>query len=136
LHLSKAAELDDSNAEVLKTLGAMLLKYGKESDTNRAQKALKKASELKPDDAEIWSNYAYTLYLDRMFNDSIDKFKKALEIRPDYPEANYNIALAYSGARKYDMAREHWEKVVKLVPGTPLADKARQFIAKLDKAEK
>ena len=127
-HLSKAAELDDTNAEVLKALGAMQLKHGGDSGVKSAQKALRKAVELRPDDAEILMNYAYTLYLDRLFNEATDKFKKAIEIQPDYPEAHYNLALSYRAARKHDLAQLHWEKVMQLVPGTPLADKAKEFM--------
>lgn len=134
-HLSRAAELEDSNAEVLKTLGAMQLKHGGDSGTKAAQKALAKAVKLKPDDAEILMNYAYTLYLDRLFNEAIDKFKRAIEIQPGYPEAHYNLALSYKAVRKYDLARQHWEKVMLLVPGTPLADKATDFVNRMKESE-
>ena len=127
-HLTKAAELDDTNAEVLKALGAMQLLHGGEYGVKAAQKALGKAVVLKPDDAEILMNYAYTLYLDRLFSEAIDKFKKAIEIQPDYPQAHYNLALSYRAVGKHDLAQLHWEKVVQLVPGTPLADKAREFM--------
>lgn len=130
-HLSKAAELDDSNAEVLKELGAMQLRFGGDAGLKPAQNALEKAFKLKPDDPEILNNYGYTLYLDRMFNEAIDKFKRALEIMPDYIEANYNIALAYSAVRDYDMALKHWEKVVELAPQSNIANKSADFIQKI-----
>ncbi|MFC1715982.1 tetratricopeptide repeat protein [Candidatus Poribacteria bacterium] len=134
-HLTKAAELEDSNAEILKTLGAMQLQYGGDSGIKAAQKALEKAVELKPDDAEISMNYGYTLYLDRLFNEAIEKLKKAIEIQSNYPEAHYNLALSYKAVRKYDLARQHWEKVIKLVPGTPLADKAAEFVDTMNQSE-
>ena len=134
-HLSKAAELDDTNAEVLKALGAMQLKHGGDSGVKAAQEALKKALELRPDDAEILMNYAYTLYLDRLFNEAIDKFKKAIEILPDYPEAHYNLALSYRAVRKHELAQLHWTKVTQLVPGTPLADKAKEFMKESKSSE-
>jgi tetratricopeptide (TPR) repeat protein len=130
-HLSKAAELDDSNAEVLKNLGAMLLKHGGDAGVKPAQEALKKALELKPDDPEILMNYAYTLYLDRMFSSAIERYKKALEIRPDYPEANYNLALAYMGVREYQLALQHFEKVIELAPQSELASKAAGYVQKI-----
>jgi len=130
-HLSKAAELDDSNAEVLKNLGAMQLQYGGEAGIKAAQKALAKAVILIPDDAEVLMNYAYTLYLDELFNEAISKFKKAIDIQPNYPRAHYNLALSYRAVRKYDLARQHWEKVMEQVPGTPLADKAEEFVSKM-----
>lgn len=134
-HLSKAAELDDSNAEVLKTLGAMLLKYGGDAGEQPAREALEKAYKLKPDDAEILANYAYTLYLDRMFNQAIDNYEKAVEIRPDYPEAHYNLALAYSAVRKYELAQQHWERVLQLAPDSQLASKAAEYIKKLEESK-
>lgn len=133
-HLSKAAELDGSNAEVLRALGAMQLKHGGNSGVKAAQKALAKAVKLKPDDAEILMNYAYTLYLDRLFSEAIDKFKKAIAIQPNYPEAHYNLALAYKATEKYQLARQHWEQVMELVPGTPLSDKAEEFLDRMKKS--
>jgi superkiller protein 3 len=134
-HLSKAAELDDSNAEVLKNLGAMLLKFGGDGGVKPAQEALEKAVKLKPDDAEILMNYAYTLYLDRMFESAIVRYKKALEIRPDYPEANYNIALAYSRVGKYQLALQHWERVIELSPQSELASKAAEYVKKIRESQ-
>ncbi len=78
-------------------------------------------------------NYGYTLYLGSMFSTAIEHLKKALEIQPNYPEAHYNIALAYSRVGEYNLAREHWEKVVKLSPGSPLAEKANEFLEKFKK---
>ena len=134
-HLSKAAELDDTNAEVLKTLGAMQLKYGGEAGEKSARDALEKAYKLKPDDSEILANYAYTLYLNRMFNDAIEKYKRALEIQPDYPQANYNLALAYSRVGEYDLALQHWERVVKLSPQSDLASKAADYIDRVRESQ-
>jgi len=134
-HLSKAAELDESNAEVLKDLGAMLLKFGGDDGVKPAQEALEKAVKLKPDDAEILMNYAYTLYLDRMFESAIVRYKKALEIRPDYPEANYNIALAYSRVGKYQLALQHWERVIELSPQSELASKAAEYVKKIRESQ-
>ena len=134
-HLSKAAELDDTNVETLKSLGGMQLKYGGDSGVKAAQKALEKAVKLKPDDAEILMNYAYTLYLDRSFTQAIDMFKKAIEIQPDYPEAHYNIALAYKAVGKHKLAKQHWNSVIELAPGTPMADKAKEFIGKTQSSE-
>lgn len=133
-HLSMAAELDDTNAEVLRSLGAMQLKYGGDSGIKAAQEALAKAVKLKSDDAEILMNYGYTLYLDRLFNEAIDNFTKAIEIQANYPEAHYNLALAYKAARKYDLAKQHWQKVMSLVPGTPMADKSREFLNRMEKS--
>ena len=135
-HLSKAAELDSSNVEVLKDLASMLLKFGGDAGVKPAREALEKAFKLKPDDAEILNNYAYTLYLSRMFNDAIDKYKRALEIRPDYPEANYNIALAYSRTRKYQLAVQHWEKVIELVPRSELASLSAEYVRKIEESQK
>ena len=134
-HLSKAAKLDSENVEVLKTLGAMQLKFGGDGGVQPAMEALEKAVKLRPDDAEILSNYAYTLYLNRMFNDAIDNYRKALEIWPDYPEANYNVALVYSRVQKYQLARQHWEKVMELVPDSDLASKAAEYVEKMKKSE-
>ena len=135
-HLSKAAKLDDSNAEVLKTLGAMQLKFGGDAAIKPARKILEKAWKLKPDDAEILNNYAYTLYLDKMFNDAIDKYSKALEIQPDYPEANYNLALAYSRVGKHQLALKHWEKVIKLAPESRMAVRSAEYAREVKKSQK
>ncbi len=99
-----------------------------------AMEALEKAFKLNPDDAEVLNNYAYTLYLNRMFNDAIDKYKRALEIQPDYPEANYNLALAYSRVGKYQLALQHWKKVIELSPQSDLASKAADYIQKVEKS--
>jgi len=80
-------------------------------------------------------NYAYTLYLDSMFSEAIEKFKKALEIQPNYPEAHYNIALAYSRTGEYQLARKHWEKVIEQAPQSSLASKSAEYIGKIKKPQ-
>ena len=113
----------------------MQLQHGGDSGIKAAQKALEKAVKLKPDDAEILMNYGYTLYLDRLFSEAIEKLKKAIDIQPDYPEAHYNLALSYKATQKYELARQHWEKVMKLAPGTPLADRAAEFVDTMKASE-
>lgn len=132
-HLSAAAELSHDNAEILKSLGGMLLKYGTDDDIPKARETLRKANDLKPDDPEILMNFGYTLYLAKMFNDAIIRLKRAIELQPVYPEAHYNIALAYSGIGEYELAREHWEKVIEQSPNTPIAEKSVEFISRMKK---
>ena len=135
-HYSKAAELDDSNGEVLRALGSLQLRYGGDAGVKPAREALAKAVKLKPDDAEVLMNYAYTLYLGLMFDSAIDYYKKALEIQPDYLEANYNIALAYNRIGKTDLARQHWERVIEIWPDSRLAIRAADFLSEIKKAQK
>jgi protein O-GlcNAc transferase len=135
LHLTAASELTDNNAEVLKMLGGMLLKYGTDDDVPKARESLKKANELKPNDPEILMNFGYTLYLANMFNEAITLLKRAIELQPIYPEAHYNIALAYSRTGDYKLARQHWEKVIEQSPKSPIADKATEFVNKIKKSE-
>ena len=134
-HYSKAAELDDSNAQVLRSLGSMLLRYGGDAGVKPAWEALEKAVKLKPDDPEILMNYAYTLYLNMMFESSIDYYRKALKIQPEYLEANYNIALAYSRVGKNNLARQHWEMVIELWPESRLASKAAEYVDNIKKSQ-
>lgn len=134
-HLAKAIELDDTNPDILRDFASMQLKYGDDSGIEIAKKALEKAYKLKPDDPDILNNYGYTLYLDRMFNEAIDKLKKALEIQPDYLEANYNLALAYNGVKNYDMALKYWERVIELSPQSDLAAKSSEYAQKIKKSK-
>jgi tetratricopeptide (TPR) repeat protein len=134
-YYSKAAELDDNNAEVLRALGSLQLRYGGDAGVKPAREALEKAVKLRPDDAEILMNYGYTLYLGMKFESAIDYYKKSLEIDPNYLEANYNIALAYNRVNKYDLARQHWEKVIDIWPGSRLAIKSEEFLEKLKKSQ-
>ena len=91
---------------------------------------------MKPDDAEVLMNYAYTLYLGLMFDSAIDYYKKALEIQPDYLEANYNIALAYNRVGKTDLARQHWERVIEIWPDSRLAIRSADYLSKIKKSPK
>ena len=134
-HLTKAAELDDSNPNVLRDLASMQLQFGGDAGIEPARKALEKAYKLKPEDPDILNNYGYTLYMDKMFNQSIDILKRALEIQPDYLQANYNLALAYNGIRDYDMALKYWEKVIELAPQSDLAARSLEFVEKIKKAK-
>lgn len=112
----------------LSNYATSLKKLGKMSD---AERVLKLALELAPEDSELLFN------LGNLYNTTNDQksakaiYQKALAVKPDFAEAHYNLGLLYSKSGDPKSATTHLEKYLELSPNTPNRDAVKNYIKKL-----
>lgn len=63
-----------------------------------------KASRLRPDNFEMQSNWGYSLYLQRRWQDAEAHLRKAIELKPDYARAHNNLGLLLARTERPDEA--------------------------------
>lgn len=97
----------------LTTLGTALLQQGRGEE---ALKAFEKAVQLKPDDAELWSNLALALYELGRPAEAILNFQQALKRAPRHWEAAKRIALLLYRAERFEEALVHFNLCHELDP--------------------
>lgn len=128
-----------------------------------AEEALRKAVELRPDDAVLWNNLAFEFIQQRRWSEAERGLRHALTLDPTLPNARtnlalalsaqarfkealaeykqvlpetdayYNIGLAYRGQKRYDEARATFRHVLTLNPNFQAAHKQ---LAKLGRNER
>jgi tetratricopeptide (TPR) repeat protein len=120
----KAIELDPSISVPHVALGLIHLSY--DWDWANAEKELRKALELSPNDASAhhWSSHL-ALVLGR-FKESLAASLKAIEIDPLNPQIGYHLAWHYLQTREYDQAIKFSLKVLEMYPENP---QAREYLA-------
>jgi len=97
---------------VWKVLGVALKSQGKD-----ALLALKKATELLPNDAESHSNLALALQDLGQLDAAVASCRRALLIRPDYAEAHNNLSNALRELRQLDAAAASARRALEIKPG-------------------
>ena len=125
---AKAIKADPENVEALKDYAFLCLAHDEERGWRQAKRALEKAIQIRPNDAEILMNYGYTLYLSRNNNEAIDHYIRSIELKPDWPLSRYNLAIAYEQIGKKELALAEYQKVAKLDPEGLHAEKAMKRI--------
>ena len=113
----RALEFDPDCAAVYHSLG---FAYYKEGEFDLAQKALQKAIELNPQNA----NYHYVLgqlledwtELEGTWEKASKEFTRAIELDPSYIEAWYNRGLLYEKLGDLEKACEDFKQVVSRAP--------------------
>jgi cytochrome c-type biogenesis protein CcmH len=113
-------------------LGRSYSSLGKYSEANAAYK---KASELKPDDADLLADYAFTLAMSRdkkLVGEPADIVAKALKIDPDNPKAlELSGSVAYE-ANDFQLAIKHWQKLLNKTP--PDSEIGRALTERIEEA--
>jgi tetratricopeptide (TPR) repeat protein len=101
---------------VWKVLGVSLWAQGKD-----ALDALKRATELLPDDAESHSNLGNALRAHGRLLDAVQSHGRALEIKPDYAEAHNNLGSALQDLGHLEEAMASFQRALALKPDFALA---------------
>ncbi|MCZ7380210.1 MAG: tetratricopeptide repeat protein [Candidatus Methanoperedens sp.] len=86
-----------------------------------AFKAFEKAIELKPDDAEAWSNKGAALGKLKRLEEALKAHEKAIELKPDYAVAWYNKGVALGELKRLEEALKAFEKAIELKPDYAVA---------------
>ena len=78
-----------------------------------------KATELKPGDADLWADYAFTSAManqQRLDGRPMELIQQALKVDPNNVKALQLAGSAAFQAKDYKKAVEYWERVLKQVP--------------------
>jgi serine/threonine-protein kinase len=110
----KALELDDDLAEVHLAMGNVYM--GQDYDWQAAEKAFKRAIELKPRLDLAHDAYAQLLAFQGRFQESMAQQKEALEINPLSPSLLANLSYLFYVQRRYDQAIEQARKALEIDP--------------------
>ncbi|HIC16540.1 TPA: tetratricopeptide repeat protein, partial [Candidatus Poribacteria bacterium] len=128
---AKVIKVDPSNVEALKDYAFLCLSHDQDRLWRRAKKALELAIKIRPNDAEILMNYAYTLYLNGELQRAVEYYQRSLEIRPNWEKTYYNLALVYERTGQKVLALQAYEKTVDIAPNSRQGKKALEKINKL-----
>lgn len=97
--------------------------------------AYARLTELNPNDADLWAEYAFTLALanDRKLEGKpMELVEQALKIDPNNPRALGLAANAAYEAKQYQKAIDYWQRIMKQMPGDSEITKTIQ--ARIDEA--
>jgi tetratricopeptide (TPR) repeat protein len=94
----------DPTTHYLASLGAALEQQGL---LEEALKAFNQATQIRPEDAELWTKFANVLVLLRRPDQAIWGFERALKLNPRYWYAAYNCALALLQLQRFEEALVH-----------------------------
>lgn len=98
-----------------------LEKYSEASD------AYEKATALKPDDADLWADYAFNLAMandKRLAGKPTEIINKALKLDPENPKALELAGSAAFEAKDFPAAIKYWEKLLSRTGDDPEISKA------------
>jgi tetratricopeptide (TPR) repeat protein len=112
----EALRLDDNLAEAHAALGAVKIFH--DWDWLGAERELKRALELDPNNLDAHSLYGYCLQAKGQADEAVVEERRAHEIDPVWPIANNDVALALYLARRYDEAINYAQDTLKLNPNS------------------
>ena len=114
----KALEIDDTLGEAHAALGTVKFLY--DWDWVAAEREIKRAIELNPNDEAAHTLYAYYLHSRGRADEGLAEMKRAYELNPLELRINLGLGhmLAFAHAhRQYDQAIEQFRKMIELQPG-------------------
>jgi len=131
--LAKRLEQNPGDADGWAMLGRSyvnLEKYGEASN------AYAKAADLKPDDADILTEYAFALAMTngrQLQGRPAELIKQALKIAPENPKVLQLAGTAEFEAKNYKQAIVYWQKLLEMTSGNP--ELAQSISKRIDQAK-
>lgn len=117
--LAKRLEQNPGDANGWAMLGRSYVSLEKYDD---ASKAYAKAAELKKDDADILTEYAFALAMTngrKLEGRPAELIKQALSIAPENPKVLQLAGTAEFEAKNYQQAIVYWQKLLEMSSGNP-----------------
>lgn len=117
--LAKRLEQNPGDADGWAMLGRSYVSLEKYDD---ASNAYAKAAELKKDDADILTEYAFALAMTngrKLEGRPAELIKQALSIAPENPKVLQLAGTAEFEAKNYQQAIVYWQKLLKMSSGNP-----------------
>ena len=110
--------------------------YTEMSRFGEAAGAYAKATELRPDDADLWADYAYVSALAsgrRLDGQPMELINHALKLDPENMKALELAGLAAFQSKNYTKAVEYWERVMTKIP--PDSEVGQTIQARINEAK-
>jgi TolB-like protein/Tfp pilus assembly protein PilF len=112
--ISRALEIDNMLSEAHAASAAYNLSF--EWNWAEAERQVRRAIELNPNDAAAHADYGTYLQAKRRFDDAVVERKLARDIEPLSPTATANVGYPLYYGGKYDEAIVHYQKALELDP--------------------
>jgi DNA-binding winged helix-turn-helix (wHTH) protein/TolB-like protein/Flp pilus assembly protein TadD len=116
----KGVALDDSLAEAHASVGAVKIFY--ERDWPGAERALKRAMELDPNNLDAHELYAYYLQAMGRSEEAVAQFKITSQLAPQWSVAANDLLEGLFDARQYDEAIRESREILRLEPNNSRAN--------------
>jgi cytochrome c-type biogenesis protein CcmH len=110
--------------------------YGSMGRFGEAAGAYAKATELTPDNADLWAEYAFASAMAsgrKLEGKPMELVDRALKVDPDNPKALGLAASAAYEAKNYQKAIDYWQRLLKQVP--PASEVAQEIQSRVDEAK-
>jgi len=131
--LAKRLEQNPGDADGWAMLGRSYVSLEKYGD---ASNAYAKAADLKPDDADILTEYAFALAMTngrQLQGRPAELIKQALKIAPENPKVLQLAGTAEFEAKNYKQAIVYWQKLLEMTSGNP--ELAQAISKRIDQAK-
>jgi Flp pilus assembly protein TadD len=103
--------LDSVNLTAMRRLCVLYDRRGSKDDFKRAEELYRKVAKARPKDADVWSDWGYSLYLrtekegcKENWAESEKKLRQALKLDPQHARAHGNLGLVLGQTERYDEA--------------------------------
>lgn len=131
--LAKRLEQNPGDADGWKMLARSYTSLGRYDEANAAYA---KASTLKPNDADLLADYAFTLSMtsgQKLQGQPVELVNKALQLDPENPKALELAGIAAFEAGDYRRAIDYWQKLMTRVPAN--SEVAESLSQRINEAE-
>ncbi len=128
-----ASELPGADAEQLRRMGGLMLRYERPLSALRLFKA---ALHIQPQHIPTLLNAAVALELLARGQEARGYYERVQQLAPDDPRGWYAFGLSEFNAGRAEGARQAWQKSLeRTAPGHPLREQIRQRLAQLDERQ-
>lgn len=134
--VAKLAERLKTNPNDAEGWTMLARSYTEMSRFGEAAGAYAKATELRPDDADLWADYAYVSALAsgrRLEGQPMEFINRALKLDPENMKALELAGLAAFQSKNYTKAVEYWERVMTKIP--PDSEVGQTIQARINEAK-
>jgi cytochrome c-type biogenesis protein CcmH len=135
-NVAKLAERLKSNPADAKGWVTLARSYSAMERYEEAVNAYAKATELTPNDADIWAEYAFATAMTNgrsLQGKPMELIDRALKVEPNNAKALQLAGSAAFEAKDYKKAVDYWERVLKQVP--PNSDVGQAITSRINEAK-
>ncbi len=100
----RVLSFDPSNFPAMRRLCVL---YDRQARWDKAEAMYKKVAQIKPKDADLWSDWGYSFYLragDKNWAEAEHKLRYALQLNPQHARAHTNLGMVLGHQKRYDEA--------------------------------
>jgi cytochrome c-type biogenesis protein CcmH len=136
-NVDKLAERLKSNPSDVQGWTMLARSYTSMERFGEAAGAYAKATELKPNDADLWTEYAFATAMASgrsLEGKPMELIQQALKVEPENAKALQLAGSAAFQARDYNKAIDYWNRVLKQVPAD--SEAGRLIVQRIDEARK